>query len=76
MDENQVSSTITLTYFANYRYMIKLHVALSLWLQLINIKVHEIRFIVGIGGNLILHYHLNFILKVILAYTNKRTKKK
>jgi hypothetical protein len=47
MDENQVSSTITSTYFANYRYMIKLHVALSLWLQLINIKVHEIRFNVG-----------------------------
>ncbi len=55
MDENQVNSTITLTYFANYRYMIKPHVASSLWLQLINIKVHKIRFNVGIGGNLILH---------------------
>jgi hypothetical protein len=55
MDENQVNSTIPLTYFANCKYMIKPHVASSLWLQLINIKVHKIRFNVGIGGNLILH---------------------
>jgi hypothetical protein len=76
MDDNQVNFAITVTYFANYRYMIKPHVASSLWLQLINIIVHEIRFNVGISGNLILHYHLNFVLKVTLAYTNILAKQK
>jgi len=56
--------------------MIKPHVASSLWLQLI-IKVYNwSTFNVGIGGNLVLYYYLNFILETIIVYTYIPTKQK
>jgi hypothetical protein len=55
--------------------MIRPHVASSSWLQLI-IKVYKITFNVDIGSNLVLHYHLNSMLEIILAYINIPTKQK
>jgi hypothetical protein len=55
--------------------MIKPHVASSLWLQLI-MEVYKITFNVDICGNLVLHYHLSFMLEMILIYINLPTKQK